>query len=100
MFYKSPSQTWFFFLTISVSTTLCNCIVAVTQFFLNPIENLWHELKTFLRTKIRPKTKDELVNGIGKFWNELDKARCGRYIDHLKKVFPAVVAREGLASGY
>ena len=67
---------------------------------MNPIENLWHELKTFLRTKIRPKTKDELVNGIGKFWNELDKARCGRYIDHLKKVFPAVVAREGLASGY
>ena len=67
---------------------------------MNPIENLWHELKTFLRTRIRPKTKDELVNGIGEFWSELDKARCGRYIDHLKKVFPAVVEHEGLTSGY
>ncbi|CAI8020167.1 Transposable element Tcb1 transposase [Geodia barretti] len=27
---------------------------------LNPIENLWHELKEFLRCEIKPTTKDEL----------------------------------------
>ena len=50
---------------------------------MNPIENLWHELKTYLRTVIKPKKKAELVNGINKFWNNLDSSRCSRYIDHL-----------------
>ena len=67
---------------------------------MNPIENLWHELKTYLRTVIKPKKKEELVDGIEKFWNNLDSARCCRYIDHLEKVFPAVVECEGAASGY
>ena len=67
---------------------------------MNPIENHWHELKTFLRTRVKPRTKEELVNGINKFWNDLNSARCSRYIDHLEKVFPAVVARDGAASGF
>jgi len=28
---------------------------------LNPIENLWHKLKEYLRRKVKPTTKDELV---------------------------------------
>ena len=28
---------------------------------LNPIENLWHELKEYIRCEIKPRTKDELV---------------------------------------
>ena len=67
---------------------------------MNPIENHWHELKTFLRTRVKPRTKEELVNGINKFWNDLNSARYSRYIDHLEKVFPAVVARDGAASGF
>jgi len=35
---------------------------------LNPIENLWHELKEFLRREVKPKKKDELVDGIVEFW--------------------------------
>ena len=30
---------------------------------LNPIENLWHELKEFLRREIKPTTKQALVAG-------------------------------------
>jgi len=30
----------------------------------NPIENLWHELKFYLQTRIKPKTKPELVDDI------------------------------------
>ena len=30
---------------------------------LNPIENLWHELKEYIRRDIKPKTKDQLVEG-------------------------------------
>ena len=29
---------------------------------LNPIENLWHELKEFIRREVKPKTKNELTH--------------------------------------
>ena len=31
---------------------------------MNPIENLWHELKEFIRREIKPRTKEELIRGI------------------------------------
>ena len=35
---------------------------------LNPIEDLWHELKYYLESRVKPTTKQELVDGIKKFW--------------------------------
>jgi transposase len=35
---------------------------------LNPIENVWHKLKHFLRTVAKPKSKEELFAGIQTFW--------------------------------
>ena len=35
---------------------------------LNPIENLWHELKEYVWREVKPKTKDELIHGITSFW--------------------------------
>ena len=34
----------------------------------NPIKNLWHELKEYNQRVINPKNKDELVEGIKRFW--------------------------------
>ena len=34
---------------------------------LNPIENMWHELKEFSRREVMPKTKQELIDGIVQF---------------------------------
>ena len=68
---------------------------------LNPIELLWHELKHFLRSIVKPRTKEELMNGISRFWEErMDAEKCSKYIGHLQKVLPIVVAREGKASGH
>ena len=66
----------------------------------NPIENLWHELKEFQRRKVKQKTKDELVQGILKFWETVDIAKCTPYIRHLKKVLPRVIEVNGDATGY
>ena len=68
---------------------------------MNPIENLWAELKHFLRKCVKPSTKDELVNGISNFWaTKVTPSKCRRYIGHLQKVLPKVVERQGKASGY
>ncbi|CAB4010357.1 Gastrula zinc finger [Paramuricea clavata] len=67
---------------------------------LNPIELVWHELKHHLRTIVKPRTKDALVDGITQFWAEvMTVEKCKRYINHVKKVLPIVVEREGRASG-
>ena len=67
---------------------------------LNPIENMWHKLKSFLRKHVKPTNKEELIDGIKTFWASVDIEKCSRYINHLHKVIPAVIEKEGHASGY
>ena len=68
---------------------------------MNPIENVWHEMKEYIRGKVKPKTKDQLVDGIRRFWSRrLTVEKCKKYIYHVKKVIPAVIENEGDATGY
>jgi transposase len=46
---------------------------------LNPIENLWHELKEYLRARIKLRTLDELIAGIKAFWTIVDAKKCKKY---------------------
>ena len=56
---------------------------------LNPIELIWHKKKHFLRTTEKPSTKDELLSGITRFWQErMTAEKCTKYIEHLQKVVP------------
>ena len=67
---------------------------------MNPIENFWHELKEYIRREVKPRNKEELVGGILRFWQTVDVFKCNRYIDHLRKVLPAVIEHDGKATGY
>lgn len=67
---------------------------------MNPIENLWHELKEFIRREVKPRTKDELVDGISNFWETVTVEKCNRYINHLNKVIPRVIELNGEPTGY
>ena len=67
---------------------------------INPIENLWHELKEYIRREAKPHTKDELVAAIIAFWNTMDVRKCTKYIRHLRKVVPKVIEVEGCVTGY
>ena len=67
---------------------------------INPIENLWHELKEYVRREIKPMTKDQLIEGIVQFWETVDENKYGKYIGHLRKVIPKVIELEGAATGY
>ena len=68
---------------------------------LNPIENMWHELKEYyIRREVKPKTKEELIGGIEAFWSTVDIDKCRKYIRHLRKVIPKVIELQGAATGY
>lgn len=45
---------------------------------LNPVENLWHELKEYIRREVKPQCKDDLIDGIKQFWKTVDSAKCTR----------------------
>lgn len=66
----------------------------------NPIENLWHELKEYMRREVKPRTKDELISGIEEFWSTINKDKCRKYIRHLRKVLPRAIEVNGDATGY
>ena len=66
----------------------------------NPIENLWHEVKEYLRRDVKPTTKDELIGGIQGFWKTVDVPKCIKYIRHLKKVIPKAIEVNGEPTGY
>jgi len=53
-------------------------------------------------TKVKPRNKQELVDGIKKFWaKKVMPEKCAKYIDHvLYKAIPAVVEVEGAATKF
>lgn len=67
---------------------------------LNPIENLWHEVKEHIRSQVKPKTKEELIDGIKGFWKTVGVRKCTKYIRHLRKVIPKVIEVQGEPMGY
>ena len=68
---------------------------------LNPIENVWAELKRWLRNIHKPQTKQELIDGIRLFWStKMTPNKCRSYITHLQKVMSKVIEAKGRASGY
>ena len=67
---------------------------------INPIENLWHELKEYIRREVKRIRQEELVNGIKDFWETVDLVKCSKYIKHLRKVIPKIIELKGAATGY
>ena len=61
---------------------------------------MWHEMKEYLRREVKPTNKEELVSGILKFWENVDTAKCKKYINHLRKVMPKVIEMNGGPTGY
>ena len=67
---------------------------------LNPIENVWGAMKRYLWDYVKPRSIQELKDGIKKFWLTLTPQRCQKYIHHLKKVIPKVIEEDGGPSGF
>ena len=66
----------------------------------NPIENVWHELKEYIRREVKPTTKEQQVKGITDFWKTMDIIKCTKYIRHLRKVLPKIIEVNDTATEY
>uniref|UniRef100_A0A915K9R9 Tc1-like transposase DDE domain-containing protein n=1 Tax=Romanomermis culicivorax TaxID=13658 RepID=A0A915K9R9_ROMCU len=67
---------------------------------INPIENLWGEIKHYLRKTVKPMNQKQLVDGCLAFRKMVHAAKCNNYINHLYKVVPAVIKANGQATGF
>lgn len=52
---------------------------------LNPIDWLWQDLKTYVRSKFC-ETEEEAALAVGEFMRKLTAKDCKKYIDKLKEV--------------
>ena len=59
---------------------------------LNPIENVWAAMKMYLRKTIKPTNKQELIAGTSEFWSKLTVDTCNRFMNHIDRVIPVVIA--------
>lgn len=66
----------------------------------NSIANVWYELKEYIRREVKPRIKEQLVEGIQEFWATVDVEKCQKYICHLRKVLPQVIELNGDATRY
>lgn len=67
---------------------------------LNPIENMWYDLKKYLHATVQPRTQRELIVGIQSYWGTVTPTKCVYYITHLRKVIPKIIELEGASTGY
>ena len=57
-------------------------------------------LKEYIRRVKKPRTKEELIDGIKEFWDSVTVTKCLKYINHLKEILPKVIELNGNATGY
>ena len=67
---------------------------------LNPIKNLWAEMKHFISAQVKPKTKAEIEDGLHRFWQTVTAEKCQRYTNHVHKVIPKVIECNGAATSF
>ena len=63
---------------------------------LNPIENLWHELKEHIRARVKPRHLDELLNGIKEFGPQSTKKSVANTSVTLERWFQGLLSWKGM----
>lgn len=68
---------------------------------LNPIEHVWHLLKTRIhKYPTRATTKQELEERINQEWYKITKEECRKYIDSMPARIEAVIKSKGGSTHY
>ena len=57
-------------------------------------------MSEYICREVKPKVKQELIDGILAFWNTVDKAKCRRYVGHVRKALPKIIELNGCATDY
>ncbi len=66
---------------------------------LNPIENLWRELKVRV-AKRQPRNFNDLERICKEEWDKIPPEMCANLVDNYKKLLTSVIANKGFATKY
>lgn len=66
---------------------------------LNPIENLWAEVKKDVAAA-KPKNRNELWQAVQRSWTSISAEKCERLVDSMERRLHAVLASKGHATKY
>lgn len=67
---------------------------------INTVELMWARVKRDVYTNYKPKTKSDLVAAIRSAWDSISVADCREAIQHIHKVLPCVILKDGGSSLY
>jgi len=68
---------------------------------LNPIENVWHILKSQIRKRpIQPKNKQQLIDAVLGEWEKIPIEMINNLVDSMERRLRAVIKAKGGATGY
>jgi hypothetical protein len=68
---------------------------------LNPIENLWHILRTNIKKREpKPMKKQELIDALQEEWKRLDMDKINKLIESMPRRMQAVIDARGGSTHY
>ena len=68
---------------------------------LNPIENLWHILRSNIRKrKVQPRTKEALIEALQEEWSKLDIEMVNKLCESMPRRLQAVINARGGTTKY
>ena len=68
---------------------------------LNPIENLWHILRSNIRKRVpKPMRKEDLIAAVQEEWAKLDMKKVNRLIESMPRRLQAVIDAKGGSTKY
>ena len=68
---------------------------------LNPIENLWHILRTNIKKRVpRPMRKEDLAVALQEEWAKLDMVTVNKLIESMPRRLQAVIDAKGGSTKY
>ena len=56
------------------------------------VEKLWSKVKDQFLKNVKQKNKEGVGSGIKEYWHNITVDMCKRYVKHIHKVIPSVIA--------
>lgn len=64
------------------------------------MENVWYDMKEYIRDKVRPSSQRELIAGVQEFWKTMTPAKCNRYLGYQYELLSRIIELEGASTGF
>ncbi|XP_071480853.1 uncharacterized protein [Diadema antillarum] len=68
---------------------------------INPIEHVWGNMKVHIRRHVKPRTKEQLIDGLKTYWRDnMTRDKLERHLNNVYNVYPEIIRQMGDTTKY